>query len=289
MVWLFEQRKKTENINVEYVFCDTGAEHPLTYKFIRDVVENWGIELTCLRTKITNEKGVGASWEKVSLDSCKYDLKPFTDSILKYSTPTIAGPKCTDRMKSTPSDKYCNETYGKKNYIKWLGMRIDEPNRIKKVDDQLDMFSEKTSKEPPVNIDYLATISDFEKQDVLDWWAKQPFDLQIPEHLGNCVFCIKKGAEKLALAARQEPELRDRFIEMVNLPEIPKKPSYQDLPSDIMYRGHHSLETIIESFKDVETEQLERIIKYGKRNAAESCTESCEATFSMDFELEILE
>ena len=38
LVWLFEQKRKKENINVEYVFCDTGAEHPKTYKFIKDVV-----------------------------------------------------------------------------------------------------------------------------------------------------------------------------------------------------------------------------------------------------------
>ena len=34
-----------------------------------------------------------------------------------------------------------------------------------------------------------------------------PFDLKIPEHLGNCVFALKKGINKIALAARDEPEL----------------------------------------------------------------------------------
>lgn len=39
---------------------------------------------------------------------------------------------------------------------------------------------------------FMAEITEFEKEDVLNWWKQQPFDLQIPEHLGNCVFCIKR-------------------------------------------------------------------------------------------------
>ena len=38
------------------------------------------------------------------------------------------------------------------------------------------------------HLHYLAELSDFEKADVLSWWKGQPFDLQIQEHLGNCVF-----------------------------------------------------------------------------------------------------
>ena len=83
-------------------------------------------------------------------------------------------------------------------------MRIDEPKRLNKKE----------------GFSYLADISEFEKKDVLDWWAKMPFDLQIKEHLGNCVFCIKKGVNKIALAAKDEPQLADKFIKMINMDDV---------------------------------------------------------------------
>lgn len=131
--WLLLQRyKSSENVNLEFVFCDTGAEHSLTYKFLRDIVDHWGIELTCLRTVIHMEKGVGPTWRVVDLDDCKQDLELFLDVCKKHGTPTVAAPLCTDRMKSIPADKYCDAKYGKGNYLRWIGYRIDEPNRIKK-------------------------------------------------------------------------------------------------------------------------------------------------------------
>jgi 3'-phosphoadenosine 5'-phosphosulfate sulfotransferase (PAPS reductase)/FAD synthetase len=44
LVHLMEQKRKKENIEVEYVFMDTGAEHPNTYEFIKKCVEYFDIE-----------------------------------------------------------------------------------------------------------------------------------------------------------------------------------------------------------------------------------------------------
>ncbi|HGX5093062.1 TPA: hypothetical protein ACNE1A_004832, partial [Escherichia coli] len=88
--------------------------------------------------------------------------------------PYIGGAFCTDRLKLIPFTKYCDNHFGRGNYITWLGIRADEPRRLK----------------PKSGVRYLAELSDFDKSDVIRWWRKQPFDLQIPEHLGNCVFCI---------------------------------------------------------------------------------------------------
>lgn len=58
LVHLMEQRRKAGE-DVRYVFMDTGAEHPGTYKFIREVVSNWGIDLICLRVDVNPELGKG--------------------------------------------------------------------------------------------------------------------------------------------------------------------------------------------------------------------------------------
>ena len=221
LVWLFESSYKSK-YNIEYVFCDTGAEHPKTYKFIRDVVSNFSINLTCLRASVNPEFGIGTTYTVVSIDDIGPDLKPFMDVSLKYGTPSVGAPRCTNEMKSIPSDKYCNEKYGRGNYTKWLGIRIDEPRRIKIVDKQLDIFGEsKRIDYSKIPLRYLGQISDFTKEDVLDFWEGQDFNLEITEELGNCVFCVKKGNNKIALAAKREPELAAQFIEMINLPEMP--------------------------------------------------------------------
>ena len=168
-----EQRRALEGLDVEYVFMDTGAEHPETYKFVRNIVKHWGINLTCLRAVVHPKRGVGITYKRVSIDDLCADLQPWWDVLAKYGTPyNPGGAFCTRAMKLDPFYKYCDESFGKGNYTTWLGIRCDEPKRLT----------------PKQGVEYLATISDFDKQDVLEWWSGQDFDLQIPEWLGNCVF-----------------------------------------------------------------------------------------------------
>lgn len=285
LVWLFEQKRQRENIHVEYVFCDTGAEHPGTYRFLRDVVSHWGIDLTCLRCVIHPEKGVGTSYQVVPLSECGPDLKPFRDMCHKYGNPAVNAPLCTREMKSTPSDKYCQDRYGS-DYVKWLGIRADEPNRIKVVEDQLDMFGGgRRIRKGDLPLRYLGQISEMTKQDILDWWSEQPFDLSITEELGNCVFCIKKGVNKVALAAKREPELAQQFIKMVSDPDIPVpvNKTKAGLASDAMFRGRMTLGDVIQAYADISTEDLAESIRRGRAYDSGSCSESCESmTLNLD-------
>ncbi|MEM5550108.1 phosphoadenosine phosphosulfate reductase family protein [Pseudoalteromonas neustonica] len=131
---------------------------------------------------------------------------------------------------------------------------------------------------------YMADITDFEKQDVLNHWKKMPFDLDIPEWMGNCVWCIKKGANKLALASREEPELTKNFITALKSEDI--KDKERQFGKLIMYRGNQSLESIIESYNNLSTAELKSTVQSSHQVDANSCSESCEA-LTCDFELEI--
>jgi hypothetical protein len=137
---------------------------------------------------------------------------------------------------------------------------------------------------------YLATISDFEKEDVLDFWQGMPFDLEIQEHLGNCVFCIKKSINKLALAARDEPELAAQWINAIeNGSDRLNQPfekqtnglfveNYtQSIPKGVMYRGSNSMESIIAKFELHSRDEIYDSIRSMKRKESGGCTESCEA------------
>lgn len=275
LVYLMEQRRIKEGLKVHYIFMDTGAEHPLTYTFLKQVVEHFNIELTVIRCKVNPKMGVGVTYEVIPVENAKCDLKPWKDFIKKYGEPTINAPRCTSRMKTEPHDKYCDERWGKNNYITWLGIRADEPRRLKHFDLNQDLFSQEQEFRP---IRYLAELSNFGKQDILDWWATQPFDLQIPEHLGNCVFCIKKAQPKLILAVQDEPELADEFIDMLSSPDNRRLPKAVHVKNEI-YRGHMSLDKIVKLSKVIPHEDVKASVK--ERIALEEdnptmCSESCE-------------
>jgi len=241
-----------------FVFMDTGAEHPATYDFVRKCNDYFGLNLICLRTVVNMEHGVGVGYRVISIDEIGHDLQPWRDMCSKYSTPYVHGAFCTKTMKTTPCKKYLDDRFGVRGYKTWLGMRIDEPKRLNKKE----------------GFSYLADISDFEKKDVLDWWAKMPFDLQIPEHLGNCIFCVKKGINKLALAARDEPALANKFIEMVNMDDVAEIET-RPLSSEFMYRQSMSLESIIDLYAETPRGEIAKTVRSTFETG--SCSESCEA------------
>lgn len=248
--------------NVDFIFMDTGAEHPKTYEFIKNVNEFLGLNLVCLRGNFDSELGVGATYSIIDVGDLSCDLKPFRSYANKYGTPTVAGASCTSRMKEETHDKYCNEFYGKGEYETWIGIRADEPKRLKGVGRRADLR-------------YMAEITDAEKQDVLDYWSEQDFDLEIDEHLGNCVFCVKKGANKIALAAREEPVLYAEFLDLISnandRKDLVKKP-----PKEVMYRNLQTITGIVDAYKDLSVNEIRQTIRGMKSMDSGSCSESCE-------------
>ncbi|MFQ0972224.1 phosphoadenosine phosphosulfate reductase family protein [Gilliamella sp. BG6] len=260
---------KNQYPDTDFVFMDTGAEHPKTYEFVKNVVKHFDINLTCLRVVVNSELGQGNSYRIISLDELTQDLQPFRDVCYKYGTPYIHGAFCTRTMKLEPFERYCKDNYGKGNYQTWLGIRADEQRRLKQKD----------------GYRYLADICDFDKQDVINWWKSQPFDLDLPEHLGNCVFCIKKGINKIALATRDEPTMAEDFINLIDDPNI-RVVERRQQENKIMYRGNNSLISIMEMYQNHSREDILATIRGNKGFESGSCSESCEIfSCQLDFDL----
>ncbi|MGZ0195563.1 phosphoadenosine phosphosulfate reductase domain-containing protein [Citrobacter freundii] len=260
LVHLMEEKRKAGE-SVHYVFMDTGCEHPMTYRFVREVVKFWDIPLTVLQVEINPELGQpnGYSvWEPKDIQTRLPVLKPFMDMVKKYGTPYVGGAFCTDRLKLVPFTKYCDNTFGRGNYTTWIGIRADEPRRLKE----------------KAGIRYLAELSEFEKSDILEWWKEQPFDLQIPEHLGNCIFCIKKSTQKLGLACIDEPGLERVFNEVITGNHV--RDGHRETSKEVMYRGHMSLDGIARMYADSDYHRLYQEMTMAKRFDTGSCSESCE-------------
>lgn len=92
----------------------------------------------------------------------------------------------------------------------FVGIRFDEPRRA--------------AKAPMAKMPLVA--ARVTKADVMDFWAKQPFDLQLPvidgETVGgNCDLCFLKSLPKVVSLIRQKPERAEWWVKMEQLiPEI---------------------------------------------------------------------
>ncbi|BDA96128.1 hypothetical protein E5AUHO_37170 [Citrobacter freundii] len=90
LVHLMEQRRLAGE-DVHYVYMDTGAEHPKTYEFIRNVVKKWGVNLHCLRVIPNPELGKASGYEELSVDDIGPDLIPWKRMLNKYGHPYVGG------------------------------------------------------------------------------------------------------------------------------------------------------------------------------------------------------
>ncbi|GMQ49624.1 phosphoadenosine phosphosulfate reductase domain-containing protein [Vibrio sp. 10N] len=263
LVWLMERARKEFGWDVKYVFCDTGVEHPATYKFIRDIIKFWNIDLIILRAVVNPILGQGNSYQQfehrdLMNSAVMPPFEPFMSMMIKYGTPTALGPYCSERMKKDVTEAYCKDHFGKDNFVTWLGMRTDEPARLK----------------PKKGIKYLADLIDIEKQDVLEWWRHQPFDLECEEWEGNCLLCVKKSSAKIALAARQNPHFYRMWKYHLEQKTVREKEGYDKL---VMYRGRLSLDGIVQLYEGRTQADIFSRMKCQKRFETGSCTESCEA------------
>lgn len=104
-------------------------------------------------------------------------------------------------LKLAVINSWAREMFGTVDVDTAIGIRADEMRRVK---DSRKIIYPLVDKWPS------------EKQDILDFWQKQPFDLEIPEHLGNCVWCFKKSDTKLLKALQDAPEYF-RFPEEIEI------------------------------------------------------------------------
>lgn len=130
---------KYGNDNIEAVFCDTGWEHPITYKHIHDVCELMGIKLTILKSKFDF---VSLAEHKKRFPSVKarfcteeLKIKPMIDHILSLneSCIIIQGIRAKESKSRSMMQEECmyfkgyfiprengkKDTYRKKEIIEW--------------------------------------------------------------------------------------------------------------------------------------------------------------------------
>ncbi len=100
-------------------------------------------------------------------------------------------------------------------HVRLLGLRADEGRRVNRVLSRT-LFAEgattaqcTVSTQPPGERPYFPLFdSGFDASDVLRFWRRRDFDLDIPAEAGNCVFCFMKGTHRLVELGRTRDSRR---------------------------------------------------------------------------------
>ena len=173
-------------------FQNTGKELPATLDFINECNKRWNLNIVWL------EYRKPASFEVVNYESASRNGEPF-DELLKQrvSLPNQQFRFCTMELKIETLRRYL-KSIGITDYTSFNGIRYDEPRRwakTKHLDIELPLVKWKVT-----------------KTDVINYWNMQDFKLNINEPYGNCDCCFLKGKGKLAIIAKEKPELFNWWI-----------------------------------------------------------------------------
>jgi hypothetical protein len=177
-------------------FANTGLEHPKTLEFVHNCDKHFGFNTVWLEAVFTHDARVGVRHKVVSFEAASRHGEPFEEYIRKHGIPSVAHKNCTSRLKSDAMESY-RKSVGASAAPVCVGIRTDEQRRV-------------AATATKNRIIYpLVDVWPCDKQDVLDWWEDQPFDLGINEFEGNCLGCFKKSIKKHFTQIEHDPRAYD--------------------------------------------------------------------------------
>ncbi len=259
--WLLNEWEDRDNWEMIVVFANTGKEVEGTLFFVNECAKRWVIEIIWVEG-YPSEKGKGwaVNSKVVSYETASRKGEPFEAMIARLGIPSTNAPFCSDQLKKAAIESYL-KNIGWEDYHKAIGIRIDEIDRLNENFRMLKIMY------PLVSLNYSF------KRDVIAWWDKQGFDLDIDPDLGNCDCCWKKDMKRLVRIAKKSPKSFEWWQDMTDeYGYTMPRDTHLDPPFNF-YRGNKSPKDIFELAK-ISPDQLDMFIEEEKLN---SCSESCEA------------
>lgn len=195
-------REYKDTHEVVVTFANTGLEHEKTLEFVNNCDHHMGFNTVWLEAVVDPQEGKGTRHKIVTFETAARKGEPFEDVISKYGVPYSHFPNCSRELKDSVMTSYRRSIGWRKNkYQTAIGIRSDEIDRMS-------LHFRKNKFFYPL-VKWGVT-----QADVKTFWAKQSFDLDLPEHLGNCVTCWKKSDRKLMTIAKENPEAFTFFDRM---------------------------------------------------------------------------
>lgn len=184
--------------NFIFLFANTGLEHLNTLLFVDECDRKWGLNVIWLEAVIHPKANDGTTHKIVDFQTATRNRSLFESMVKKYGISNKAYPHCNRELKQRVIESWRRDNdLTKCEYA--IGLRADEFDRMNP------RASERNIVYPLIGMKYST------KPEIIHWWKQQAFDLQVPEHYGNCVTCWKKSARKQLTIAKNTPEYFDDF------------------------------------------------------------------------------
>lgn len=243
--------------DMAFVFANTGQEHEKTLQFAERCSKEWSIPIVWVEAVVHHNEKLGCTHRIVDFNTASRHGEPFEEVIKKYGIPNKSYPHCTRELKLNPIRSYM-KALGWEEYLTAIGIRSDEPRRIRK------------DAEAAGIIYPLVSMFPTDKPAINDWWEEQPFQLDLLEHQGNCTWCWKKSLKKHVMLAQESPEI---FEFPARMEATYGLSGYnEDGTKRVFFRERRSTKDI------VSIAQLLNPTPYANRPDDDSgCSESCEA------------
>lgn len=214
--------------DIVLAFANTGLEHEKTYEFLahldKYIRAKYGQRIHMVEyggaAYMSGGKKVRNNYVRTDVHNMDREGMPAIQAAERYG---MFGPgflHCTREMKLVPLRQV-----GGGGYVHAIGIRADEAERVKLVKDQIYPL-----------VSWWPTT----KKEVVEFWAGMPFDLEIDERLGNCVFCFKKSWWKLVQNAKDHPEYLDKLERVLRIAENGEKGHLNVKP----FRGHKTIQDL---------------------------------------------
>jgi 3'-phosphoadenosine 5'-phosphosulfate sulfotransferase (PAPS reductase)/FAD synthetase len=228
MLWrILQAHGGTLPDDVKVTFANTGRKMPQTLDFVKACADQWDVHIEWLEYQAAGIPQL--RWTAVTYDNAARNGEPFKALIkTKQYLPNPVTRFCTIELKIRVMKFFAQQVMGWEHWTNVLGLRADEPSRVAKSRHNREVWD---------NAMPLA-VAGITKTDVAEFWARQNFDLMLPNvngktALGNCDLCFLKSAATISAIMRANPDSARWWIEAeAEAEDLASKPSGARFRSD---------------------------------------------------------
>lgn len=194
---LVMERMASEYDVVRFVFANTGQENEETLQFVDKVDRAYGLNVVWIEADPSRGRD-GVGFKVVDFETASRNGEPFEAAIKLYGIPNTSFPQCSRELKTRPIKKWTTASgWAPGTYDNAVGIRIDEVDRMSP-----------TAKRDRVIYPLIKQFP-HTKPAVNEFWAAQPFRLELKGYQGNCKWCWKKSLRKHLTIMSETPEAYD--------------------------------------------------------------------------------